>query len=165
MWCILRPGPYVGAGWDFGGLPAWLHRIKDVRLRLQPNGPFLEAMQPRYLGAVMEQVKDLQVATPLPGRKVAGAVSAGPIIMVQAENEWSRFCHNARPGDSRVKEYVSRQIREVSPGEWLRGSHRPVSATTSGSAWTERSTRGTPTTTSPRTCGSSASCSAMRRGS
>ena len=24
LWAILRPGPYICAEWDFGGLPAWL---------------------------------------------------------------------------------------------------------------------------------------------
>ena len=115
MWCILRPGPYVGAGADFGGLPGWLHKIKDVKLRCT-NGPFLEACA-RYLGAVMEQVKDLQVTTPLPGRKVGDAVSAGPIVMMQAENQW--YCHN--PDES---EGYLRQIVRLPPRERLRGSRQ-----------------------------------------
>ena len=42
MYCILRPGPYVGADWDFGGLPPWLNRMPDIALR-ESSGPFLEA--------------------------------------------------------------------------------------------------------------------------
>lgn len=30
---LLRPGPYVCAEWDFGGLPARLLGIKDLRIR------------------------------------------------------------------------------------------------------------------------------------
>ena len=30
---ILRPGPYVCAEWEMGGLPWWLLKNKDVRLR------------------------------------------------------------------------------------------------------------------------------------
>jgi len=80
MYCILRPGPYIGADCDFGGLPAWLNHVQGVRLR-QANGPFLEACS-RYLGAVMKQVKDLQ----------ATSSNGGPIVMIGAENHW--FCDN-----------------------------------------------------------------------
>ena len=76
MYCILRPGPYVGGQWDFGGLPAWLHTIEGIELR-QENGPFFEACA-RYLGAVLEEVKTLQV----------NSRRSGPIIAMQAENRW-----------------------------------------------------------------------------
>lgn len=103
MYCILRPGPYVCAEWDFGGLPAWLHRVDGIKLR-EANGPFLEACA-RYLGAVMEQVKGLQVTDPLP--RAPG--SAGPILMIQAENEW--VCHNPEQADSYLRE-IARYLRE-----------------------------------------------------
>ncbi|MCE9590803.1 MAG: beta-galactosidase [Planctomycetes bacterium] len=103
MYCILRPGPYTCAEWDFGGLPAWLHRIEGMKLR-EANGPFLEACA-RYLTAVMEQVKGLQVTDVLE----RGPGSAGPIIMVQAENEW--ICHNPEQADTYLREIV-RYLRE-----------------------------------------------------
>ena len=34
MYCILRPGPYVNSQWDFGGLPPWLNRVEQIKLRL-----------------------------------------------------------------------------------------------------------------------------------
>ncbi|XAM00319.1 beta-galactosidase [Phycisphaeraceae bacterium D3-23] len=101
MWCILRPGPYVCSEWDFGGLPAYLHRAahkagQPLRIR-QQDPAFLEAMN-RYLRAVMGQVVDLQATAPrqtepaprlpdAPANGYAGQ-SGGPILMVQAENEW-----------------------------------------------------------------------------
>ena len=97
MYCILRPGPYIGANWDMGGLPAWLNNIEGVRLR-EGNGPFLEACA-RYLGAVMGQVRDLQVT----------ASSNGPIVLMQAENEW--MCHNPNQGEKYLREIV-RYMRE-----------------------------------------------------
>ena len=30
MYCIVRPGPYVCAEWDMGGLPWWLLKKKDI---------------------------------------------------------------------------------------------------------------------------------------
>ena len=33
MWLILRPGPYVCAEWDLGGIPSYLLKIPDIKLR------------------------------------------------------------------------------------------------------------------------------------
>lgn len=33
LYALVRPGPYICAEWDFGGLPAWLLRDKGLRLR------------------------------------------------------------------------------------------------------------------------------------
>jgi beta-galactosidase len=73
---ILRPGPYVCAEWDFGGLPAWLLE-EDVLVRtlhesyMQPVRAWL-----RRLGA---EVANLQRA------------HGGPIVAVQLENEYGAF--------------------------------------------------------------------------
>lgn len=95
MYCVVRPGPYIGSAWDFGGLPAWLHRVDGVKLR-QSNGPFLEATA-RYLGAVMEQISDLQ------------AITDGPILLMAAENRW--FCDNSEQAQTYLLE-VCRYLRE-----------------------------------------------------
>lgn len=106
LYCILRPGPYVRAEWDFGGLPAWLHRLKDVKLR-ESSPPFMEACA-RYIGAVMEQVRDLQAtSSPLP--VAPGAPTAHPIVMIQIENEW--LCHNPEQEDRYLGE-LARYFRE-----------------------------------------------------
>jgi len=97
MYCILRPGPYVCAEWDFGGLPPWLNTIEDMALR-QSNDAFLQACS-RYLGAVMGQVKDLQVT----------AAGGGPIVMVQAENEW--LCSNPEMGTKKRAGYLREIVR------------------------------------------------------
>lgn len=75
---ILRTGPFVGSGYDAGGLPAWLLAKEGVEPR-RGNGPFLEACS-RYLTALVGQVKDLQVDSPGKG---------GPILLVQNEHGWS----------------------------------------------------------------------------
>ncbi len=99
MYCLLRPGPYVGADWDFGGLPHWLTTIQGICLRGGGNeSRFLEASS-RHLAAVMAQVSDLQITSS----------SNGPIIMVQAENQWC-WSHPEQ-ADAYLQE-ISRYLRE-----------------------------------------------------
>lgn len=78
MWCILRPGPAIGADWDLGGIPPWVLDLPGVRPRAG-NQVFLEACS-RYLTAVSEQVRDLQVTS---------AGTGGPVILFQNENAWT----------------------------------------------------------------------------
>jgi len=74
---IVRPGPYVCAEWDMGGLPAWL--LKDREVRLRTRAPrFLEPTR-RYFKAVGEQLAPLQIT------------QGGPILMVQVENEYGGY--------------------------------------------------------------------------
>lgn len=77
MWVLLRPGPYVCAEWEFGGLPPYLLRIPDIKVRCMD--PRYMAAAERYVKALSEQVKQLQVS------------NDGPILMVQVENEYGSF--------------------------------------------------------------------------
>jgi hypothetical protein len=86
MYCILRVGPFIGQDWDFGGLPAWLLSVKNIKLRTM-NGPFLEACS-RYIGAVADQVRDLQITTPGKGAHAFHG-AGGPIVMLQVESHWT----------------------------------------------------------------------------
>lgn len=77
LWLILRPGPYVCAEWEFGGLPSWLLKIPDIKVRcMDPR--YMEAVN-RYINELALQVKDLQVT------------KGGPIVMVQVENEYGSY--------------------------------------------------------------------------
>lgn len=78
MWCILRPGPYIGEGWELGGIPAWIQSNPDVRLRTNSQ-PFLEACS-RYIGALAKELAELQVTA---------AGKGGPILLVQVESQWT----------------------------------------------------------------------------
>ena len=90
MYVILRPGPYVCAEWEMGGLPWWLLKKKDVRLR--ESDPYFIERVALFEEAVAKQVKDLTIA------------NGGPIIMVQVENEYGSYGED--------KGYVS-QIRDI----------------------------------------------------
>ena len=77
MMVILRPGPYACAEWEFGGYPWWLQKEKSLVIRSY-NQPFLDSCR-TYISHLAAQVKDLQVT------------HGGPIIMVQAENEFGSY--------------------------------------------------------------------------
>ncbi len=74
---ILRPGPYACAEWEFGGYPWWLQKEKSLVIRSN-NQPFLDSCR-TYINHLAAQVKDLQIT------------HGGPIIMVQAENEFGSY--------------------------------------------------------------------------
>jgi beta-galactosidase len=77
MWVLLRPGPYVCAEWDFGGLPTYLLKIPDIKVRCRDS---------RYMSAVQTYVRRLaQEVAPLQCN------NGGPILMVQVENEYGSY--------------------------------------------------------------------------
>lgn len=77
---ILRPGPYICAEWDFGGLPGWLLADPGCRVR---------CMDPAYLAAVDRYVARV-------GEELAGLTCrrGGPIVMVQVENEYGSYAND-----------------------------------------------------------------------
>ncbi|MET0726360.1 MAG: beta-galactosidase family protein [Leifsonia sp.] len=77
MHAIVRPGPYICAEWDNGGLPAWLLRDAEVRPRRS---------EPHYLDAVTEYLQDVyRIVAPLQ------VGNGGPVILVQIENEYGAY--------------------------------------------------------------------------
>ncbi|MEO8769577.1 MAG: beta-galactosidase [Ferruginibacter sp.] len=74
---ILRPGPYACAEWEYGGYPWWLVKNKSLVIRSY-NKPFLDSCN-TYITKLAEQVKDLQIT------------NGGPVIMIQAENEFGSY--------------------------------------------------------------------------
>ncbi|XP_030133196.4 beta-galactosidase-1-like protein isoform X2 [Taeniopygia guttata] len=74
---ILRPGPYICAEWEMGGLPAWLLWKPDITLRTS---------DPVYLAAV-----DSWLHVLLPKIKPRLYHQGGNIISVQVENEYGSY--------------------------------------------------------------------------
>lgn len=90
MYVIVRPGPYVCAEWEMGGLPWWLLKKKDIRLREQD--PYFMERYRIFAQKLGEQIGDLTID------------KGGPIIMVQVENEYGSYGED--------KPYVS-AIRDI----------------------------------------------------
>lgn len=77
LYAIVRPGPYICAEWDFGGLPAWLLKDKNMQIR---------CMYPDYLKCVERFYKEL-----LPRLVPHLESHGGNIIAMQVENEYGSY--------------------------------------------------------------------------
>ncbi|KXH82856.1 glycoside hydrolase family 35 protein [Chryseobacterium kwangjuense] len=77
LYVIIRPGPYVCAEWEFGGYPWWLQKDKSLEIRTD-NKAFLQQCE-NYINQLAKQLIPLQIN------------NGGPVIMVQAENEFGSY--------------------------------------------------------------------------
>ncbi len=93
MYVIVRPGPYVCAEWEMGGLPWWLLKKKDIKLR--ERDPYFMERVKIFEQKVGEQLAPLTIQ------------NGGPIIMMQVENEYGSYGED--------KPYVS-EIRDCLRG-------------------------------------------------
>ncbi len=74
---IVRPSPYICAEWEFGGLPGWLLKNGDIRLRCADDA-FLEKVD-AYFDELLPRLKPLL------------CTNGGPIIAMQIENEYGSY--------------------------------------------------------------------------
>ena len=91
MYVIVRPGPYVCAEWEMGGLPWWLLKKKDVALRTLD--PYYMERVGIFMKEVGKQLAPLQIN------------KGGNIIMVQVENEYSSYATD-KPYVAAVRDLV-----------------------------------------------------------
>lgn len=82
---IVRPGPYICAEWEFGGLPWWIQREEGLEIRCR-NEVYIRYFD-RYLDELLGRVRPLL------------CTNGGPVILLQCENEYGYY------GDDR--EYLS----------------------------------------------------------
>ncbi|MFD0564829.1 beta-galactosidase family protein [Kitasatospora saccharophila] len=78
LWTIVRPGPYICAEWDNGGLPGWLTARLGRRARTGDPG-FLAAVD-AFFDVLLPRVVERQWGRP-----------GGTVLMVQVENEYGAF--------------------------------------------------------------------------
>ena len=77
MHAIVRPGPYICAEWDWGGIPARLLNAPNLKIRsldqrfMQPASNWLETILPRLVPFLNE--------------------NSGPISLTQVENEYGSY--------------------------------------------------------------------------
>ncbi|PSM42125.1 glycosyl hydrolase [Streptomyces dioscori] len=77
LWAIVRPGPYICAEWENGGLPHWVTGGLGARIRTRDE----EFMGPveRWFARLLPQVVPRQFDR------------GGPVVMVQVENEYGSY--------------------------------------------------------------------------
>ena len=105
MYVIVRPGPYVCAEWEMGGLPWWLLKKKDIKLR--ERDPYFMERVKIFEEKVGEQLKPLTIQ------------NGGPIIMMQVENEYGSYGED-KPYVSEIRDML-REIYRPSPNLSLVG--------------------------------------------
>ncbi|CAM5346059.1 glycoside hydrolase family 35 protein [Streptomyces cyaneofuscatus] len=81
LWAIVRPGPYICAEWENGGLPVWVTGRFGRRVRTRDDG--YRAVVERWFRELLPQVVEREI-----GR-------GGPVILVQAENEYGSYGSDA----------------------------------------------------------------------
>src|SRR5690606_29456115 len=78
---IVRPGPYICAEWDNGGLPAWLTGRPGIALRTS-DPAYTEAVD-AWFSVLMPRLTPLQ------------SDQGGPIVAWQIENEYGSYADDA----------------------------------------------------------------------
>ncbi len=74
---IVRPGPYICAEWEFGGLPWWIQCDENMEIRCS-NEIYIKHFD-RYLDKMCEQIRPYL------------ATNGGNVIMLQCENEYGYY--------------------------------------------------------------------------
>eukprot|EP00058_Branchiostoma_floridae_P011717 XP_002597205.1 hypothetical protein BRAFLDRAFT_203307 [Branchiostoma floridae] len=98
LWVILRPGPYICAEWEFGGIPGWLAYVKEHVRTTRPM--FIDPVEV-WFGRLLAEVVPRQYT------------NGGPIIAVQIENEYGGFSNSTEYMERLKKILESRGIVEL----------------------------------------------------
>ncbi len=77
LMAIVRPGPYICAEWEFGGLPWWIQADESIEIRCS-NKAYIRYFD-RYLDRLFDEIRPLL------------CTNGGNIIMLQCENEYGYY--------------------------------------------------------------------------
>ncbi len=100
LMAIVRPGPYICAEWEFGGLPWWIQADENIEIRCS-NEAYIRYFD-RYLDRLFDEIRPLL------------CTNGGNIIMLQCENEYGYY------GDDR------KYLRYLKEGYIKRGIDVPL---------------------------------------
>ncbi|SEC79725.1 beta-galactosidase [Streptomyces sp. 2231.1] len=81
LWAIVRPGPYICAEWENGGLPSWVTGELGARARTRDER-FLRHVR-SWFHRLLPEIVPRQVDR------------GGPVLMVQVENEYGSYGSDA----------------------------------------------------------------------
>jgi len=98
---LLRPGPYICAEWDFGGLPWWLMSRPDPVPLRSSDGDYLRSVE-AWWSNLFPRLQDLL------------GCNGGPIIAVQIENEYGYWGDDTRYME-RLKEMIQQGLGPECP--------------------------------------------------
>lgn len=112
LFTIIRPGPYICAEWEWGGLPSWLLRTNGIRVRTSDN-IFIKFVE-RYFRLLLHILSVLQFT------------KGGSIIAFQIENEYGSL----RRKDQKYLKHLKRILRRHRIVELLFTSDGPSVGTT-----------------------------------
>lgn len=96
LYVILRPGPYICAEWDFGGLPGWLTAKSGLTVRTN-NAAYMHYVD-KYFGQLLPRLADQQITR------------GGNIVLIQNENEYLFGDHDA---GREYLAFISQMIRRA----------------------------------------------------
>lgn len=96
LYVIIRPSPYICSEWEFGGLPAWLLKDRNMRLRCSYE-PYLNAVK-EYYNVLIPKLVPHQY----------DRVEHGGIILMQLENEYGYYGN-----DTAYLEFLRDTLREL----------------------------------------------------
>lgn len=77
LYVILRASPYICAEWEMGGLPAWLLKYPEIRLRTD-DAQYLQCLE-KYFSVLLPKLAPYQIQ------------KNGSIILAQLENEYGSY--------------------------------------------------------------------------
>jgi len=99
---ILRIGPYICAETGYGGFPFWLREIPDIAMRTW-NRPFMAEVE-RWIRFLCGLIRPFF------------APAGGPVIMVQAENEYANVASAYGEEGRQYLDWCGRLMREEAGG-------------------------------------------------
>ncbi len=96
LMAIVRPGPYICAEWEFGGLPWWIQADENIEIRCS-NKAYIKYFD-RYLDRLFDEIRPLL------------CTNGGNIIMLQCENEYGYYGDDRKYLQYLKEGYIKRGI-------------------------------------------------------
>ena len=96
LMAIVRPGPYICAEWEFGGLPWWIQADESIEIRCS-NEAYIKYFD-RYLDRLFDEIRPLL------------CTNGGNIIMLQCENEYGYYGDDKKYLQYLKEGYIKRGI-------------------------------------------------------
>ncbi|XP_063222756.1 beta-galactosidase-1-like protein 2 [Bacillus rossius redtenbacheri] len=96
LFVILRPGPFINAEWENGGLPSWLYRDSSVKTRTSESH-YISYMT-KYFNVLFPILKNLQFT------------AGGPVLAFQIENEYGTVARRQKVRDTAYLKTILAQM-------------------------------------------------------